>query len=247
MTDEHMMLLADGTPVAAQDIKVGDTMLVLGASSAPTSASRVKVTAIGRWKGGIINPLTHSGTILASSPSRAEFAGAGVGHTSTSFVLATTVFASPGDALLTMTRMPSFFKLGSFLFPRQLQDSRLVETASELVAAATLLLNRHVHHHNDGNNKNANSSSGSSASVLIARTSRAAVKRTVHGLSIGIFLLFDITIGLSFVLYHMLHGLFHIFFDSLLPASATVSFGVTFGYICACAMSTGDKTKAKVA
>merc|ERR1711959_276822 len=96
-------------------------------------------------------------------------------------------------------------------------------------------------------NKNANSSSGSSASVLIARTSRAAVKRTVHGLSIGIFLLFDITIGLSFVLYHMLHGLFHIFFDSLLPASATVSFGVTFGDSCACAMSTGDKTKAKVA
>merc|ERR1719198_2411928 len=170
VTDEHMMLLADGTVVAANNIKVGDMMLQLDRSSISTSdLSAVRVIAISRWEGGIINPLTHSGRILAG----------GAAGDSGSFVLATTVFASPGGVLLTMATMPSFFKLGSLLFPEQLQDSRLVEWSSNVVAGLTLLLYR--------------------LDVVFPNILLQAI---TWSLSIACFAVLDLVIGLAFVAYH---------------------------------------------
>lgn len=100
--------------------------------------------AIEPWQGGIINPLTRSGRILAGhSYRRSSSSGSGSGDGDSErlrFVVATTVFDSPHQALYTMATMPSFFKLGSFLFPQQLQASSVVHASASAVASTTLLI-----------------------------------------------------------------------------------------------------------
>merc|ERR1711924_28688 len=150
------------------------------------------------------NPLTHSGRVLAANPNtgkssspspRVPPAGA--------FVLVTTVFASPGNALATMATMPSLFKLGSVLFPQQLQQSDVVNFASSAVACSTLMLQSALERckkYRIGTSTGTNTTAAQKDTV---RAPALAVADTVaYCICVLGFVLFDLTIGAGFVLYH---------------------------------------------
>lgn len=241
VTPDHVVLLAgeqgkEGTPAPARDVKVGDTMLVLGQNKNEDkmSMSVARVTAVGAWRGGIINPLTHSGRILAGAPSAPAFASASassaasVPPSSSSFALATTVFHSPGGSLLRMATMPSLFKLGSLLFPTEIQASCVVESASDLVAFVTLLLNQFDAAADvaldliSSSPSSTPSTPSSSARAALLGTARHAVHSTTWGLAIATFALFDLTLGLSFVAYWSAHHALAALAAALVPLTQTV-------------------------
>jgi hypothetical protein len=155
VTDEHVVIL-NGLPAPTHSARMGDRLRVVewcsggttdtkGAKShvvtiehpqsirctGMTTAVTVTVAGISRWKGGIINPITHSGRILAATATSVVSAAAGqpagAGAVFAGFTLATTVIDSPGQVQLVVTAAPSFLKLGSLLFPAQFQRSALVE------------------------------------------------------------------------------------------------------------------------
>jgi len=197
------------------------------------SMSVARVTAVGAWRGGIINPLTHSGRILAGAPSAPASASpsassaASVPPSALSFALTTTVFHSPGGSLLHMATMPSFFKLGSLLFPTEIQASRVIESASDLVALVTLLLN-HFDAAADAaldvrsSPCSTSSTPSSSARAALLGAARHAVHFTTWGLAIATFALFDLTLGLSFVAYWITHHALAALAAALVPLTQTV-------------------------
>lgn len=220
MTPEHLLLRADGSPVAAGSVRVGDTMLVLDPSGSNRGSGKakrsvkgernskgqmsvVRVTGVEGWRGGIINPLTGSGRILAGAPTQAHSVQARFQpqpQPPPQFVLASTVFASPGDALGAMAAAPSFFKLGARLFPGPLQASPAVHAAADLVALCTLLLNRldalvdaHVPAH---------AGSALALAPLAGWAARGLAHAGTWGLAVGCFAAFDLSVGLGFVAYH---------------------------------------------
>jgi len=127
LTRPHVVMV-NGRAEAAGKVQVGDTMTVVHHPS--SSPVPVRVTRIGTWKGGIVNPLTHTGRILA-----------GATHNKyPTFALATTVLDSPHQVQLTLVSMPSVLKIGSWLFPAQLQQSQMAEDAIMMVCALTCAL-----------------------------------------------------------------------------------------------------------
>ena len=135
-------------PVPARRLKVGDCMEVVtfgaqhvsnpaiintDAGSTGSVVSTVEIVRIERWTGGIINPLTHTGFILAASPQKPNsitdkhmpsIAAAAVG------VASTTVLESPWNVQQTLLSLPiTFLKVSSWAFPSQFQDSEFIESA----------------------------------------------------------------------------------------------------------------------
>merc|ERR1719261_1781853 len=145
LTASHVVF-ANGVPVAAEAVRVGDTLTVhvhaasASAATTPTSASAgtamAVVTRLGTWRGGITNPLTHTGRILAGS-STAATSSTGIDAGGKTFVAATTVLDSPLQVQLGICWMPNLLKAGSVLFPEQFQASEAVEAAVLAVADAT--------------------------------------------------------------------------------------------------------------
>jgi len=204
----------------AREVKVGDAMFVMDpeAASATDSAataaggaaalSFAHVSRISRWRGGIINPLTHSGRVLAANPAANSRSSSPTADPSgkpkvtqvvqvhavpaKAFILASTVFASPGNALKTMASMPSLFKLGSILFPNQLQESIVVEFAASVVAGSTLMLQSAL-----GWCKNYGKGNQAALALILAVADTVAYCVCVLG-----FVLFDLTIGAGFLVYH---------------------------------------------
>jgi len=195
--------------VAAADLRVGDCMVSStgdALSSPPSSASQgsrvVQITAVDKWVGGIINPTTHSGRIVAATPTTAEPNPAG-------FVVATTVIDSPGHMLLTLVSGPSLVKLASLGFPSQLQQSRYVEWLAELVDSS------HVHGQNVyqlvaslvGTSTSTSPSTSTSTSTSIAFTTGASMAGAALAFVGAMcysaaFVFFDLLIGGGFLLGH---------------------------------------------
>lgn len=135
LTASHVVF-ANGVPVAAEAVHVGDTLTVhVYAASASSGTATAVVTRVGTWRGEITNPLTHTGRILAGSSSTTSRTGSNAdGKT---FVAATTVLDSPLQVQLAICWMPNLLKAGSVLFPEQFQASEAVEAAVLAVADAT--------------------------------------------------------------------------------------------------------------
>jgi len=115
VTPNHVLVLADGTMLSASSVRVGQRMRALTDSGSARAEVEVSVQHISATSRQIINPLTHGATILA----------AGSAHEPA--VLATTVLQSPDNVQVTIVRMPSLFKLNSWLFPEQMQASQRIE------------------------------------------------------------------------------------------------------------------------
>jgi hypothetical protein len=124
VTDGHVVMI-NGVPMPAREAKLGDALQLVDASDMRAGKSiSAQVTRISRWQGGIINPLTHSGRILAgpvavNSTFTPPYGGV--------FTAAATVIDSPYHVQLLVTSLPGLLKLASILFPSQLQRSALVE------------------------------------------------------------------------------------------------------------------------
>jgi hypothetical protein len=233
VTDAHVVIL-NGRPAPAHSARKGDQLEVVEAAEwcggGGTNGSKgtkpraltteqskltcmrqmrmaivtVAVTGISRWKGGIINPLTHSGRILAatttsvaSSALAADAAdaagqalGAGGDATFAGFTLATTVIDSPGQVQLAVTASPSFLKLGSLLFPDQFQGSVLVERSIMVVCGLTSELQLFL--------RSTFPADGRSG-ILASMCEGAAW--VVGAL---VFVLVDFCVGGGFVVYHVL-------------------------------------------
>lgn len=180
VTLSHMIIL-NGRPTAARHAKVGDLLQVHHVSGAVISLPALRsarILQVSRWQGGIINPLTDSGRILA---------GPIAGKTNiTSFVLATTVLESPHNVQLLVTSMPSLLKLGSRAFPKQLQRSSVVEGAVMAECWAT-------------------SAFGAVISYLPKGSGLAVIPEWVAwAASLVLFVLMDIVVGGMFVVLHVL-------------------------------------------
>jgi len=145
LTASHVVF-ANGVPVAAEAVRVGDTLTAhvhaASTSAATTSAfatastATAVVTRVGTWRGGITNPLTHTGRILAGSTTSTS-SSTGINAGGKTFVAATTVLDSPLQVQLAICWMPNLLKAGSVLFPEQFQASEAVEAAVLAVADAT--------------------------------------------------------------------------------------------------------------
>jgi hypothetical protein len=124
VTDGHVVMI-NGVPMPAREAKLGDALQLVDASDMRAGRTvSAQVTRISRWQGGIINPLTHSGRILAgpvavNSTFTPPYGGV--------FTAAATVIDSPYHVQLLVTSLPGLLKLASILFPSQLQRSALVE------------------------------------------------------------------------------------------------------------------------
>lgn len=136
LTASHVVF-ANGVPVAAEAVRVGDTLTVhVHAASASAGTATAVVTRLGTWRGGITNPLTHTGRILAGSTTTTS-SSTGINAGGKTFVAATTVLDSPLQVQLAICWMPNLLKAGSVLFPKQFQASEAVEAAVLAVADAT--------------------------------------------------------------------------------------------------------------
>ena len=130
-------------PTPARLLKAGDRMVLVQASvPVHTHTSQTKpvaglqalrVTRISHWTGGVINPLTHSGLILAASlPVTPGDSGNGDGDLDlcAGMVATTTVLESPGNVQQTLLSLPvTVLKLASWSFPREFQESTFIEMA----------------------------------------------------------------------------------------------------------------------
>merc|ERR1719197_2126021 len=127
-----------------------------------------------------------------------------------------------------MATMPSLFKLGSLLFPTEIQASCVVESASDLVAFVTLLLNQFDAAADvaldliSSSPSSTPSTPSSSARAALLGTARHAVHSTTWGLAIATFALFDLTLGLSFVAYWSAHHALAALAAALVPLTQTV-------------------------
>jgi len=137
VTPDHV-LFADGAFTAARFVRLGSSMITAALGPAEqggnattnvterggNATTNVTVLNITPTSGKIINPLTHSGTILVAT-------GDGEGAVG---LFAGTVLESPHNSMLTMARMPGMCKLASYLFPQLFQASLVPEFAILLVA-----------------------------------------------------------------------------------------------------------------
>jgi len=216
VTDDHLMLVArngeaggrSDAIVPAGRLKVGDELIQAGTDHAS------KVLEITRWRGGIINPLTHSGRILAAAATPSSAPGSAAPDPA-SFVLATTFLASPGNVLGTLVVVPSFFKLGSLLFPQQLQDSATIDFALNTVASSAALLQRLLDWEYPNTDRPATAAaaallskpaftfaSGAQSLWKLGEAPRLAMEAAAFATCALSFLLFDLAIGVAFLLYH---------------------------------------------
>jgi len=144
LTPDHMVFV-NGRPTAASNAKAGDLLQVLILRSGSSSTITTPITSVSSWQGGIINPITNSGRILAGAPlapapdkgSEGTAEGGDVGVRGSSFTLATTVINSPGNAALLLVSMPSFLKGASLMYPAEVQQSEHIEAAIMFVVTPT--------------------------------------------------------------------------------------------------------------
>jgi len=183
VTHTHL-LVANGKAVPAHNVKVGDTMTVvkLMTGGSTSNASTVTITHVEPWTGGIINPITHTGRILAG-------AGASDGISGSTFVLATTTLESPLNVQLTLVSLPSVMKLGSLMFPRQLQDSHIVEAAILTITSATAAIQHAI---------------TAAISPVTMPLTNTAVQGVAWAFSVLLFLIVDLAVGTSFVIAQLL-------------------------------------------
>jgi len=179
VTDKHMVDI-NGQPRPAHSARPGDILRVIDLDSDNGSSKVVSVPImlISRWEGGIINPLTHGGYILAGTNSIKTSPGVG-------FALAATVVDSPHNVLLTVATLPSTLKLSSLIFPEQLQASGFVEGAIMIVCTVS-----------SGFKTTAQGYLSPGMSVLFQ-----AVAWLVCS---SLFVVVDVCAGFSFLLYHLI-------------------------------------------
>jgi len=197
VTADHVMLLAPPHPeqistaslprlptrrLPAHAVKLGDTMVVVhsGSSSARPQRKLATVMAIDPWEGGRINPMTHTGHILAAGSANANI------NASSPFVLATTVCDSPAQVLMTMTTMPSLLKLGSILFPRQLQAWSTLDRIISAIAAVSQISKMAL----------------DSFLLEVSPWAHGFLSAAYWTLSLAVFIAIDVVIGGAFLLFN---------------------------------------------
>jgi len=138
VTDHHSMLMADTRTlksVPAHQLKVGDRIPVTrtntaGARIQNTKTAVLPIIRVERWRGGIINPLTHSGLILVVSSSG-------------DIVITTTVLHATHSLQRTLIALPfTVLKLASWLFPVRIQQSEFIQGAILTGCKTTVALDR---------------------------------------------------------------------------------------------------------
>jgi len=138
VTDHHSMLMASHRTmksVPAHQLKVGDQIPVTRTNTAGAHIENIETTVlpiirVERWRGGIINPLTHSGLILVASSSGES-------------VITTTVLHATHSLQRTLIALPvTALKLASWLFPAKFQQSELIQGAILTGCKTTVALDR---------------------------------------------------------------------------------------------------------
>jgi len=195
LTPNHV-LVANGRAVPAARVKVGDVMTVVthpvssSSSSHPLSVP-VRVTRVGAWTGGIINPLTHTGRILAGASGLVEQDDKKLSRSS--FALATSVLESPHQVQFTLVSMPSVLKAASFLFPVQFQQSELVESAIMAVCGITCTLQGAI----------VWLVGISGVTARISTIVMLVLESIAFTASVLLFLSVDICVGITFLAFHV--------------------------------------------
>jgi hypothetical protein len=181
LTHDHVLLLADGSPTPARAARVGDRVVVATVAAGGGGVTISTITEIERWYGaGIINPLTHSGRILAGS------AVSTASRASASFVASTAVVDSPKHVQWTLAAMPSLLKAGSLMFPARFQESPVVEDAILFVCGATSRMQSWLQ------------------GGLLRGASGGVLESLAWVLSLLLFLLLDLLVGSTFIVTSLL-------------------------------------------
>jgi hypothetical protein len=134
------MLVADShtlKSVPAHQLQVGDRIPITrtktaGAHIQDTKTAVLPITRVERWRGGIINPLTHSGLILVVSSSGEHI-----------IIITTTVLHATHSLQRTLIALPvTVLKLASWLFPVRFQQSGFIQRAILAGCKTTVALDR---------------------------------------------------------------------------------------------------------
>jgi hypothetical protein len=138
VTPTHLVLVEGYTqPLAAAKVRIGDKMpvMLLKQQQQQQQLEYVPITAINKWRGGIINPLTFGTRILAISPDRSGSGRNSCRQNTTTcapdaVAVTTTVLQSPWNVQQTLLSLPgTMLRLVSSLYPHRFQESTFAEGA----------------------------------------------------------------------------------------------------------------------
>merc|ERR1711990_1026743 len=181
----HHVVIISGRPLAAHGAKPGDLLQIIELvdKGRLKNVKSAPITRISRWQGGIINTLTGSGYVLAGS-AHANISESG--SAVQAFAAATTVIDSPHHVQLLLTEMPTLLKLASAWYPRRFQQSDAIEATILLACSVSAALEEAVQTY------------GFAASSTIG----GVLEGLAWAISLVFFLLTDLIVGTSFLVYH---------------------------------------------